>query len=78
MKVGFRVRQRTRQVDASIIAEFRGIPVANVSDSMFRLSAGGAALRPMHAGGDMAGPAFTRRSISRRPATSSSWTPAAC
>ena len=61
MKVGFRVLQRTRQVDAETIAAFRGIPVANVSDSMFRMTAGGARLRPMHAGGIMAGPALTVR-----------------
>ena len=61
MKVGFRVLQRTRQVDADTVAAFRDIPVANVSDSMFRLTAGGARLRPMHAGGIMAGPALTVR-----------------
>jgi regulator of RNase E activity RraA len=33
--------------------------VANVSDSMARMSAGGANLRPMHAGGGLAGPALT-------------------
>ena len=61
MKIGFRVRQRTRQVSAATIEAFSGIPVANISDSMYRLSAGGAALRPMHAGGAMAGPALTVR-----------------
>ena len=61
MKIGFRVRQRNRQVGAAAIEAFRGIPVANVSDSMSRLTAGGAALRPMHAGGYMAGPALTVR-----------------
>ncbi len=35
------------------------LPVANVSDSMARMSAGGASLRPMHAGGGLAGPALT-------------------
>ena len=35
------------------------MPVANVSDSMFRMFAGGSRLRPMHAGRVMAGPAFT-------------------
>jgi regulator of RNase E activity RraA len=33
--------------------------VANVSDSMARMSAGGASLRPMHVGGGLAGPALT-------------------
>ena len=61
MKVGFRVLQRQRQVDTDTIAAFRDIPVANVSDSMFRGVAGGARLRPMHKGGVMAGPALTVR-----------------
>ncbi len=61
MKIGFQVRQRTRQVSTTIIEAFRGIPVANVSDSMHRLHAAGPALRPMHAGGTMAGPALTVR-----------------
>ncbi len=57
--IGFRILHRTRKVDASIAAAFREIPVANVSDSMHRMSAGGARLRPMHKAGRMAGPAFT-------------------
>jgi RraA family protein len=39
--------------------KFRAIPVANISDSMSRMTAGGARLRPMHAGGALVGPAFT-------------------
>jgi RraA family protein len=57
--IGFRILPRTRKVDARVVERFRSIPVANVSDSMSRLTAGGARLRPMHAGGAMAGPAFT-------------------
>ena len=38
---------------------FRALPVANVSDMMARMTAGGARLRPMHAGGVLAGPALT-------------------
>ena len=57
--IGFRIVRRARKVDARIVEQFREIPVANVSDSMHRLSAGGARLRPMHKGGRMAGPAFT-------------------
>ena len=57
--IGFRILPRTRRVDARVVERFRRIPVANVSDSMSRLTAGGARLRPMHAGGAMAGPAFT-------------------
>lgn len=61
MPVGFRVLQRERKVDAAWVEKFRRIPVANISDSMFRMSAGGARLRPYHAGGAMAGPALTVR-----------------
>jgi len=62
MPAGFRVLKRKRQVDAAWVEKFRAIPVANISDSMFRMSAGGARLRPYHAGGAMAGPALTVRS----------------
>lgn len=41
MPAGFRVLKRRRTVDAAWIDKFRRIPVANISDSMFRLSAGG-------------------------------------
>jgi RraA family protein len=57
--IGFRILRRARKVDGDVVAQFRDIPVANVSDSMYRMSAGGARLRPMHRGGRMAGPAFT-------------------
>ena len=57
--IGFRILQRTRKVDADTVAKFSQLPVANISDSMSRMTAGGAALRPMHAGGVLAGPAFT-------------------
>ena len=57
--IGFQIRKRERKVDAAIVARFRELPVANISDSMSRMTAGGAALRPMHRGGVLAGPAFT-------------------
>lgn len=57
--IGFRILKRARSVDARVVAQFRDLPVANVSDSMHRMSAGGARLRPMHGGGRMAGPALT-------------------
>lgn len=59
MSVGWRILRRTRKVSPETVERFRGLPVANVSDSMARMSAGGAALRPMHAGGGLAGPALT-------------------
>jgi regulator of RNase E activity RraA len=57
--IGFQIHKRTRKVDAGLAARFRGLPVANISDCMSRMTAGGARLRPMHAGGGLAGPAFT-------------------
>jgi regulator of RNase E activity RraA len=59
LSVGLRILRRTRTVSPEIIERFRSLPVANVSDSMARMSAGGASLRPMHAGGGLAGPALT-------------------
>ena len=60
--VGFRVLKRRRQVSANLVERFRTLPVANNSDSMSRMSAGGARLRPLHAGGVLAGPAITVKS----------------
>lgn len=59
MTIGFRVLQRRRKVAADLVAKFRNLPVANVSDVMSRMTAGGPRLRPLHAGGPMAGPALT-------------------
>src|SRR3546814_6764485 len=59
MSIGFRIAKRTRKVDEATVERFRALPVANVSDCMARMTAGGARLRPMHAGGVMAGPALT-------------------
>ena len=59
MPAGFRVLTRQRKVARDVAERFARLPVANVSDSMSRLTAGGARLRPMHRGGGMAGPALT-------------------
>ena len=59
MPAGFRVLPRSRKVGGDVIERFARLPVANVSDSMSRLTAGGARLRPMHDGRAMAGPALT-------------------
>jgi RraA family protein len=61
---GLRILQRRRAVDLDLARQFLDVPVANVSDCMSRMTAGGARLRPMHAGGRMAGPALT---IKTRP-----------
>ncbi|WP_439406036.1 RraA family protein [Bradyrhizobium sp. DASA03076] len=59
MPVGFRILKRTRKVGTEVVARFAQLPVANVSDSMSRLTAGGARLRPMHRSGGLSGPAQT-------------------
>ena len=56
---GFQICALTRRVDPQIVEVFRALPVANVSDCMSRMTAGGASLRPYHAKGVLAGPAFT-------------------
>jgi regulator of RNase E activity RraA len=62
MTVGFRIKRRERQVDEETVRRFSTVPVANVSDSMQRVTAGGARIRPMHESGRMAGVALTVRS----------------
>jgi RraA family protein len=61
MSIGFRILKRRRVVSPVLVAAFRELPVANISDNMSRMFAGGARLRPMHSGGVMAGPAVTVR-----------------
>ncbi|MFL1463797.1 RraA family protein [Roseococcus sp. DSY-14] len=61
MPIGLRILPRERAVPADTVARFRALPVANISDCMARLTAGGPRLRPMHQGGAMAGPALTVR-----------------
>ena len=61
MTIGFRIAARTRQANPDQIARARSLPVANVSDCMSRLTAGGARLRPFYDGRGMAGPALTVR-----------------
>ena len=61
MSLGFRIRTRPRRIGHETVQAFSSIPVACVSDVMGRMSAGGARLRPYHAGGGLAGPALTVR-----------------
>ncbi len=60
--VGLQILKRQRQVGEQYIKAFADIPVANVSDCMTRMTAGGPRLRPMHKGGKLAGPALTVKS----------------
>lgn len=62
MSEGFRIRKSWERAPAELARQFCAIPVANVSDCMARMDGGGAALRPMHRDGPMAGPALTVRS----------------
>jgi regulator of RNase E activity RraA len=64
LAIGFRINKRTRKVDDETVAKYRDIAVANISDSMSRMTHGGALLRPLHAGGILAGPALT---VKQRP-----------
>lgn len=59
MQPGFQILKRRQAVAPEWIDKFKTIPVANISDAMSRLQAGGAALRPLHSGGVLCGPAVT-------------------
>ena len=56
---GFRVLRRQRRVSAELVEQYRVLPVANVSDSMHRMTAGGPRLHMMHRDGQLAGAALT-------------------
>lgn len=57
--IGLQILKRTRQVPATLVDAFKGLPVANVSDCMARMTSAGPRLRPMHNSGYLAGPALT-------------------
>lgn len=59
MSIGFRIHNRTRVAPADMVEKFAALPVANVSDSMSRMTAAGDRLRKMHRDGQLAGPALT-------------------
>ena len=59
MSSSMRILDIPQRPDAKLIAEFRKMVTPHLSDSMERLYAGGAQLRPMHKGGTLAGPAYT-------------------
>lgn len=58
---GFEIKQRDRKVGGQTVEQAKEIGVAAISDSMSRLYAGGARLRPLHKAGKLAGPALTVR-----------------
>jgi len=59
MTSGFRILNRKRTAPKALVEAFAKLPVANVSDSMSRMTAAGSRIRPMHASGSMAGVALT-------------------
>ena len=59
MTTGFRILRRERSVSAELAQRFAALPVANVSDSMGRMTAAGPRLTKMHRDGVLAGPALT-------------------
>ena len=58
---GLRIHPRVPGALPELLARFRTLPVANVSDTMGRLAGADAGLRPWHNGGVLCGPAFTVR-----------------
>lgn len=63
MTFGFSVHRRERAVSPDLVAAFTHLPVANISDCMSRLYAGGPELRPIHTHKfTLGGPALTVRS----------------
>lgn len=61
MGIGFRVFERAWTAMPELVERFRGLPVANISDVMGRMSAGGSRLRPYHNGSYLCGQALTVR-----------------
>ena len=59
MTTGFRILRRERKVSSDLVTRFAALPVANVSDSMGRMTAAGPRLTKMHRDGMLAGPALT-------------------
>lgn len=59
MTIGFRILNRERVASKELVDAFAKLQVANVSDSMSRMTAAGPTLRPMHTSGGMAGVALT-------------------
>jgi len=57
--IGFTIQPIRRRVSPEMIEKWLTIPVANASDCMSRLTAGGPRLRPFHAEAQLCGPAFT-------------------
>jgi RraA family protein len=57
--IGFRILPMPARPAKKLVKALSAMVTAHLSDNMNRLAAGGAALRPMHRGGKLCGPAFT-------------------
>jgi len=57
--IGFRILPMPARPPRKLVKALAAMVTAHLSDNMNRLVAGGAALRPMHRGGKLCGPAFT-------------------
>lgn len=61
MSASMRIQDIAKRPEPHVVVQFAKTATAHLSDSMERLYATAATLRPMHAGGTVAGPAFTVR-----------------
>lgn len=59
MTAGFRVLPMPQRPSPALVKALAEMVTPHLSDNMSRLRAAGAALRPLHKGGKLAGPAFT-------------------
>lgn len=57
--IGLQILKRQRRVSQQLVDACAGVPVANISDCMTRMTAAGPRLRPMHQHGGLVGPALT-------------------
>jgi RraA family protein len=61
MTAGFRIFPMPQRPSPALVAALAEMVTPHLSDNMHRLCGAAAALRPMHRGGKLAGPAFTVR-----------------
>jgi len=57
--IGFRILPMPARPAKKLVRALAAMVTPHLSDNMNRMAAGGAALRPMHRGGKLCGPAFT-------------------
>ncbi|MEW6123293.1 MAG: RraA family protein [Pseudomonadota bacterium] len=61
MTLGFRIRTAFDRLPEAVLAKARGLPVAAISDGMWRLTGSDTGLRQLHAGDPLCGSALTVR-----------------